>query len=207
MTKKLLFIIVFMTVSFRFAQKSSFWQKQRVSDRSRAMPNKINLTKTQVLSLNTDALKQALATAPVRGTFAGNSNLIISFPNAEGQMERYRIMEASVMAPELEANYPEIKSYAGQGVDDPSARIRFSVSPLGLQSMSLSANKSATFIEPLTQDLTQYTVYKRADKMATFNNFECSVKSKIDHSIDTNNMTMRNADDGVLRTYRLAMSG
>ena len=206
MTKKLLFIIVFMTVSFGFAQKNPFWQKQRVSDQSRVMPNKKNLPKTQVFSLNTDALKQALATAPVRGTFAGNSNLIISFPNAEGQMERYRIMEASVMDPELAANYPGIKSYAGQGVDDPSARIRFSVSPLGLQSMSLSANKSATFIEPLTQDLTQYTVYKRADKMATFNNFECSVKSKIDHSIDTNNMTMRNADDGVLRTYRLAMS-
>ncbi|MCK7589584.1 GEVED domain-containing protein [Subsaxibacter sp. CAU 1640] len=119
-------------------------------------------------------------------------------------MERFRIIEASVMDAELQARYPEIRSYAGQGVDDPTAVIRFSISPLGFQSMRLSANQPASFIEPITQDLTSYSVYKRADIRTAYNDFECKVTDVMNKNI--NGVAMRNADDGVLRRYRLAMS-
>ncbi len=111
------------------------------------------------------------------------------------------------MHPDLMAKYPNIKSYAGQGVEDPTARIRFSISPLGLQSMRLSANSEASFIEPYTNDLTQYTVYKRSDKTADFSDFECEVKNAADKKIaGVSNNAMKNADDAILRTYRLAVS-
>ncbi|WP_452598301.1 reprolysin-like metallopeptidase, partial [Pontimicrobium sp. MEBiC01747] len=97
-------------------------------------------------------------------------------------------------------------SYAGQGVDNASDRIRFSISPLGLQSMRLSATKPATFIEPYTNDLKVYTVYKRADRTADFNDFECEVTDATNKTLSGNNTVLKNADDSTLRTYRLAVS-
>ena len=205
--KKILLFIVLMGTTFAFSQSKSFWQKQTTSSLSEIQLRKQNLPKSQTYSLNIEALKQALVLAPKRGAFSGNSNVIISFPNSEGEFEQFRVKEASVMHADLEARYPGIKSYVGQGVDDPSARIRFSISPLGLETMRLSANKPATFIEPLTVDLQQYTVYKRADRTAEFTDFECTVTDNLNNRLAAQgNSAMRNADDATLRTYRLAMS-
>jgi len=206
MKKTLLLLIILMSTTFAFSQSNSFWQKQTPANNSRIKPGKQHLPKSQTYSLNIEALKQALALTPQRGKFAGNSNVIVAFPNSDGQLEHFRVMEASVMHPKLSAKYPNIKSYAGQGIEDPTARIRFSISPLGVQSMRLSANRPASFIEPYTNDNTQYTVYKRADKTASFDDFECSVTDTVKKGISGSNNTMRNADDGILRTYRLAMS-
>ncbi|NOY47095.1 MAG: DUF5011 domain-containing protein, partial [Chlorobi bacterium] len=151
-------------------------------------------------------MKRTLINAPMRGKFSGNSNLIVAFPNSEGVLEHFRIIEAPVMHPDLMAKYPEIKSYAGQGVEDPTARIRFSISPLGLQSMRLSATRPASFIESYTKDGKGYTVYKREDKRDTLNDFECSVTETVSKSISGDNFNLRNADDATLRTYRLAVS-
>ncbi|MEZ4792267.1 MAG: M12 family metallo-peptidase [Gelidibacter sp.] len=204
MTKTLLCILMCMSVTFTFSQKSNFWQKQSAVSSNRVKADKQNLPTTQTYSLNVNALKQMLSETPKRWSGSKSSNVIVSFPNPDGQMERFRVFEASVMDTELQARYPEIRSYAGQGIDDPTAVIRFSISPLGFQSMRLSANLPASFIEPLTQDLSQYTVYKRADIRATYNDFECKVTDAMNANINGN--VLRNADDGVLRRYRLAMS-
>ncbi|WAC01141.1 M12 family metallo-peptidase [Lacinutrix neustonica] len=173
---------------------------------SQVKQSKKNLPTSTTYHLNFEGLKQALIKAPIRGSASNNSNVIIEFPNDRGEFERFRIVEASVMHPDLEAKYPGIKSYAGQGVDDASARIRFSVSPLGLQSMRLSAGQPAAFIEPYTIDGLEYTVYKREDKADTYDNFECQVTDAANKALLGNTSTLRNADDAILRTYRLAVS-
>ena len=207
MKKTLLLLIILMSTTFTFSQSNSFWQKQTPANNSRIKLDKQHLPKTQTFSLNVEALRQALALTPQRGKFTGNSNVIIAFPNPDGQLEHFRVMEASVMHPKLSAKYPNIKSYAGQGVEDPTARIRFSISPIGVQSMRLSAAKEASFIEPYTNDNTLYTVYKRADKSAEYGDFECEVTDNLNRKLNSGSTsTMRNADDGTLRTYRLAMS-
>ena len=66
------------------------------------------------------------------------------------------------MEAELVAKYPEIKSYVGIGIDNPLSIAYFSVSPLGFKSLVLSPNKSTEFIEPISTDLTTYTVYKKS---------------------------------------------
>ncbi len=204
MTKNLLCILMFLSVTIAFSQKPTVWKKQSTVNNSRIKVDKKNLPTSQTYSLDVSALKQILAEAPKRESLSKSSNVIVSFPNSEGQMERFRIIEASVMEADLQARYPDIKSYAGQGIDDPTAVIRFSISPLGFQSMRLSSNAPASFIEPITQDLSQYSVYKRADIRATYNDFECKVTDVMNQNI--NGSVMRNADDGILRRYRLAMS-
>ncbi|RKE98898.1 immunoglobulin-like domain-containing protein [Ichthyenterobacterium magnum] len=204
---KLLLLIVLMSTSFAMSQSKALWQKQSFDKTSRIKFSKQNLPQTQIFNLNIEGLKQALIEAPKRKQFSTPSNVVLSFPNSEGKLESFRIVEASVLHPDLAERYPDIKSYAGQGIEDPTSVIRFSVSPLGFQSMRLSANKPASFIEAYTEDLSQYVVFKRADKIDYTNDFECSVTDSMNRSFDNgNDVAYRNADDGILRTYRLAVS-
>ena len=204
--KKALLLVFLLFTTFVFSQGKVFWQKESPANRSLVKTSRSHLPTKQTYSLDIEGIKAVLQQAPVRGEFTGTSKVIIAFPNHEGVMENYRIMEAPVMHPELMAKYPGIKSYAGQGVEDPTARIRFSVSPLGLQSMRLSGNSEASFIEPYTNDLTQYTVYKRSDKAPTYDAFECEVQAAADNQLSGDSSFNKNADDGILRTYRLAIS-
>ncbi len=205
MKKKLSLFIFTMSFMFVHSQNNIFWQKQAPANILDVKESRQNLPKMQTYSLDFQSLKEYLKDAPERGSFSGNSNLILSFPNADGEFEQFRIMEASVMHPDLSARYPDIKSYAGQGIEDPTARIRFSMSPLGLQSMRLSSSKNASFIEPYTNDLRQYTVYKRQDRTSDLDSFECEVTNSTSRAISGDG-TLRNADDSILRTYRLAVS-
>ena len=207
MKKKLLLLIIVMSANFVMSQSRTLWQKQTIDNSKKVKVSKRNLPKTQSYTLNFNGLKQALVNVPQREALQnGSSGVVLSFPNDEGKLESFRIAEASVFSPELQSRYPEIRSYVGQGIDDPSSVIRFSVSPLGFQSMRLSADRPATFIEAYTEDLTLYTVFKRADKINYTDDFECTVTDKVNKKLDEGNLMLRNADDGILRTYRLAVS-
>src|SRR5690606_9051917 len=104
--------------------------------------------------------------------------------------------------------YPEIKSYMAVGIDNPNARAYFSYSPLGFKSMTLYPDQSAVFIEPVSDDMTTYSVYKKSDKKKAFQKFECNVIDEAVNMVQSNNNTthLRGADDGKLRTFKLALS-
>ncbi|WP_323787370.1 immunoglobulin-like domain-containing protein [Psychroserpens sp.] len=204
---KLLLVIFLMSTSYAMSQSKSLWQKQTIDKNLRIKPSKQDLPTTQTFALNKERLKQTLSKAPQRGNVSKGSNMILSFPSADGEFERFKVFEASVMDPELSAKYPEIKSYAGQGIDDPTAVIRFSVTPLGFQSIRFSANKPASFIEAITDDASVYSVFTRANRINFNDDFECSVTESMNKSMNSDTgMEMRNADDSILRTYRLVVS-
>ena len=207
MKLKLALLIFIMSTSFVMSQNKLLWQKQSIDQVTSIKSSKQNLSSEHTYNLNLEGLKSTLANVPKRGEQFRGSNVVLSFPNSEGVLERFSIVEAPVLSPELQSRYPNIRSYAGQGIDDPSTIIRFSVSPLGFQSMSLSANKPATFIEAYTHDLSKYIVYKRADRTQIVNDFECSVTENINSNINSGSTSvLRNADDSILRTYRLVVS-
>lgn len=165
----------------------------------------MQLPEKNLFDLDSNALMNALVDAPARSATAKLSSVILSLPNAEGQMERFRVYENSILDPVLAAQYPNIKSYIGIGIDNPTSTAYFSSSPLGFKSMVLNADKQAVFIEPFSDDLTTYSVYRKADKKAAFQPFECSVIDEISEEIDTEALRP-NADDATLRTFRLAVS-
>ena len=189
------------------SQSKTLWKSQTLDNSQKIKISKRNLPKSQSYSLNINALKQALINVPQRDALLnGTSGVVLSFPNEQGKLESFRIVEASVFSSELQSRYPEIRSYIGQGIDDPSSVIRFSISPLGFQSMRISASMPATFIEAYTEDLSLYTVFKRADRINYSDDFECLLTEKVNQNLDEGNIMLRNADDGILRTYRLAVS-
>lgn len=206
MKLKVLLITFVICTHFAMAQSNTFWQKQSFNNNLRLKSSKQDLPRTQTFNLNIEGLKQALSKAPDRNKTSKESTVVLSFPNSEGKFERFRIYEASIMEPELASRYPEIQSYAGQGIDDPTAVIRFSVSHLGFQSMRLSGNQPATFIETLNNDTSVYTAYSREQRINVNNDFECSVTESVNEVLNSQNFAFRNADDSVLRTYRLAVS-
>jgi chitodextrinase len=205
---KILSIALLAFSSVTFAQGGgSFWKASSKKSNVVTTQRGATLPTKNLFDLDINGLKNALVNSPKRGANTEKSNVIVLFPNSEGNLERFRILEVSNMEPGLAERFPEIKSYVGQGIDNPSSTIHFSISPLGLQTMQINADQSAVFIELYSQDLNTYTVYKKEDKMRSLSHFECKVIDNARASVTNSNETLRpNADDGKLRTFRLAMS-
>jgi uncharacterized membrane protein YuzA (DUF378 family) len=204
MTRKLFLVAFFAITTLTFAQQKTYFSPTTKTNFNYLESGK-ELPKKHVFDLNINALKSDMSEAPQRNEMSRSSNTFISLPNADGNLESFYVFENSVMDPALAARYPEIKSYYGIGIDDHTATIYFSLSPLGFKAMTLYPDKSAVFVEPLTQDLQTYTVYKKSDKKSEFTPFECSVLDEVSTDMEGANLRP-NADDAVLRTFRLALS-
>ncbi len=202
---KLLSVVLLSMTSIVFAQqKGSFW-KASTRTNALALDSRMQLPTANLFDLDINAMRVNLADSPKRGATARTSTIILSIPNADGQMERFSVYENSTMDPALQARYPQIRSYIGIGIDNPTSTSYFSFSPLGFKAMTLNADKPAVFIEPVSQDLMTYSVYKKSDKRADLNKFECTVINDVTPQLDPS-MLRPNADDGMLRTFRLALS-
>jgi subtilisin-like proprotein convertase family protein len=164
----------------------------------------------QLFSLDLEGFKKQLIGAPVRGQFNGRSRHVITLPNSDGRLERFYVMETPIMEKGLADKFPMIKSYAAQGVDNPGSVARFSVTQFGLHNMTFSPGKSIDFIDPYTEDTNNYIVYKRSSLPDNPNSFECLTAEAVHlPSLEAETFSESeafNANDGKLRTYRLALS-
>ncbi|WP_228414164.1 hypothetical protein [Chryseobacterium sp. CH21] len=138
MKKQLTLIGMLLISGISFAQTDRLWSEGSRKASSEIFENKTGISNPKVYNLDINGLKNVLAKAPKRLAAGEKSELIISFPNSEGRMENFKVRENSNFAPELAAKYPDIKSYVGQGLDDPNSTVYFSVSPLGLSSMEFT---------------------------------------------------------------------
>jgi hypothetical protein len=202
--KKQLFMMGMLALSgISFAQTDQLWSPDSKRTSSSIFENMSNIDNPQLYRLDINSLKSTLARAPKRLT--EKSEIIISFPGSSGKMEHFKVTENSNFDPELAAKYPDIKSYVGEGIEDPASTVYFSISSLGLSSMEIYGDKSAVFIEPYTQDLSTYVVYKKSDRKDSLNQFECTVLETAQKGT-SNAAVAKNANDSTLRTFRLALS-
>ncbi|MGH2664601.1 reprolysin-like metallopeptidase [Flavobacterium sp.] len=207
--KKPILILFFAILSFTSGFGQNLWNK--VSSERLAHADKMDRSsmpgKYELFSLDFQTLKNQLRQAPLDSQGIV-SNLIVSFPNSEGKLDKYQIYEAPVMEPGLEAKFPDIKSYIGKGIDDPTATIRFSVTLFGLHTMTLSGRTGTSFIDTYTKDLSNYIVYRKSDVLPT-KQFQCLVndadRPQLDNSNKVPNLTTH-ASDGKFRIFRLAMA-
>ncbi|MBL4593469.1 MAG: proprotein convertase P-domain-containing protein [Flavobacteriales bacterium] len=164
-------------------------------------------TTSQIFNLDLNAFKTVLVGAPIRGQFTGKSSIIVAFPTVDGKMENYRVMESPIMEASLAANLPSIKTYVAQGIDDPTAYMRFSVTSFGLHTMSLSGYRSTTYIDPYTTDLSTYIIYDRNGLGADPQPFECLTDQGELPSLKQRGLDGVEAiDDQKFRTFRLAQT-
>ncbi|HEX6198683.1 MAG TPA: zinc-dependent metalloprotease family protein, partial [Thermoanaerobaculia bacterium] len=85
------------------------------------------------------ALEAILHRAPLKSGAPAGPELqeTLSLPLPDGSFRRFRIEESPIMAPELAARFPEIRTYTLQGIDDPALSGRLSRDPHGVQALIL----------------------------------------------------------------------
>ncbi|CAA7390196.1 reprolysin-like metallopeptidase [Chryseobacterium fistulae] len=156
--------------------------------------------------LELDQIKNDLKNAPQR--FSPNENLIIKFPDAEGSIKNYVVQEAPIMEPELQAKFPEMRSYVGWQKNNPENSIRFSVTPdTGISVMYFDGWK-ISYLDSYTKDNSSFILYKREDLPKNERVFECGVEGSDLPKLLDNGSAMKAplVSDGQFRTYRLALA-
>ncbi|HBI01791.1 MAG TPA: propanediol utilization protein [Flavobacterium sp.] len=189
------------------AQKNNFWTavNENVTAVSKTAQRESFPSNFTLYSLNIEAFKVVLATAPDR--FLSEDGVVVTLPNSNGAIERFELFEASNFEPELQAQYPEIRSYVGIGIDDPKAQLRMSIDPRGVQTMIFRAGKKTEFMEPYSENGLVYAAYESSRQKGKMP-FTCStvdhaVSGRLSEEVDSNEVM---ANNGVLKTFRLALS-
>ncbi|MES2863906.1 MAG: M12 family metallo-peptidase [Bacteroidota bacterium] len=208
MKKLICFTLLFTSVILNAQNENGLWKKNN-SSKEIINNGKSNFPQQNIFNLDIESLNTILKNSPKRDKASKSSNTIITLPTIDGKMEKFEVYENSVLAPELAAKFPEIKSYIAVGVDNPSVRAYLSSSPLGFKSMIVYPNKETVFIEPISNDRLNYSVYKTTDRKKAFSKFDCNEDHEVidfTNQTSTNTTLLRGADDSKLRKYRLAIS-
>ena len=140
----------------------------------------------RTLRLDVVQLQQILRAAPLEDTEdASGRQLILALPLPDGRFGRFRIEESPILEPELAAQFPELRTYRGVGLDDPSAYARFDWTPRGLHAMIRSV-AGTVFVDPWSRrDTGYYISYRKQDyRRRTPSDFRCLVSgAQLDDSL------------------------
>lgn len=129
----------------------AFWQDVRgvlpaASPRGAAQgvrPSRFRATRLDRVSLT-----GLTAFAPMeRSDAARLTPLVLSLPDPSGGFQRFTVVESPVMEPALAAKHPNIRTYAGRGIDDPTASLRMDITPLGFHA-SIRSQRGSWYIDP-----------------------------------------------------------
>lgn len=206
MTKHLLSSVgLFLSIA-AFGQ-ANYWTQTNNVISKQIKERKSQAAKQKLYSLDLNGLKTNLANAPQR--FSSDETLVLKFPDADGKLRNYVVQEASVLAPELQAKFSDIRSYIGWEKGNSQNTIRFSVTPTdGINIMYFDGWK-VSYLDTYTQDLSTYTVYKREDLAPNPEKFNCRFDeaNDLDNGSDlSSSLKAPLVRDGKFRTYRLALS-
>ncbi len=205
MKRTITFMCCVFYASMMLAQNTSLWQPAtKKAEKTEGL--EYSYAKSSYF-LNTDLLKTMLTKAPMREQKSKASDLVIDFPNFEGTIERYRVVEAPVLHASIQKKHPQLRTYLGQSVENPGTWIRFRISPNGFKAIRFSNGSKETYLNAKSgKGISWCTVYKSNSKRAFHT--ECGVTNEAFHNIvsKNNSNVVTNANDGIRRSYRLAVA-
>ena len=164
----------------------------------------------RTLTLDYAAMQQLLKDAPLESEIAAvNSPFELELPLPEGGFGRFSVVESPIMESKLADRYPTIKTYLGQGIDDPTATLRFDLTQLGFRAQLISW-KETLYIEPFQrEDTLHYVVFSKDDYRPRGEPMVCSVTGeplKNLPNFQQRGLTAKVSSGANLRTYRLAVA-
>jgi reprolysin-like metallo-peptidase family M12B len=168
----------------------------------------------QLVKLNKQRLRQLLnpisiTAANADGTPQTPAGTVITLPLPDGTFARFRVQESSIMEPELQRQFPDLKSYRGQGIDDPTMTLRFNETPKGFDAMVLSAGRTF-YIDPFPLrpgDIETHISFFKDDFPAEEKQIRCLVRGEPEGPGRRRGARPLPLSNGsVLRTYRLAVA-
>jgi hypothetical protein len=150
---------LFLCSSTLIAQKS-LWQD---GTEPINVERRINPSVFRTVSVNFETLKAELLNAPKESSVqAAQSSFIISLPHPNGETWQFRVVESPIFEPALQAKFPDIRTFTGQGFGDKAyATLKMDFGPNGFHAMVLTPG-NAWFIDPISTDnLDLYMSYTR----------------------------------------------
>jgi len=164
----------------------------------------------QHFRLNLRVLQGQLAFAPsdAMGAPIGDAS-IVRLPMPDGTLQRFRVVDSPILSPELQPMEPTVRTFRGQGVDDPTATVRFGWTINGFHATILREGVSV-WIDPMVRgDQDDVVVYAKNNIEPLPQSFRCAVVD--DHHEKEpgsgDQFSIQNQVGGTLRTYRLALNG
>lgn len=187
-----------------------------LNDLSQELPQRF-----EIVSLDEKKLRRALET-PVRrgGRTAATANVErsqepppaeIALPLPDGTFIRFSVQESPIMEPELARQFPEFKSYRGQGIEDPTMTARFDLTPSGFRAIVLSPDRTF-YIDPFPLRRSgeeTYMTFFKADAPEDEKRLRCLVGEDAGGPAALSRRAERAAplsNGDTLRTYRLAVA-
>jgi subtilisin-like proprotein convertase family protein len=153
-------------------------------------------------------LERILLSAPMRfSSEANESNLEVSLPMPNGQMESFRVYNFPVLESQLAAAYPALRSFSATCVRNPNMNAKIELTPHGFSAMIFGHDQGTIFINPHNvTDKTYYSFYKK-DLPDELYAFDCKVfGSEQERDQITGDDANYRAGDCQLRQYRLALA-
>ena len=189
---------------------SKLWQPVDEASLGSTAKRLVIPTSYKTLTLDKQSLGQLLAKAPLEfSSAAAAGKVVMTMPMPDGSYTSFSIVESPIFEAKLAASLPGIRNFRGQGIDDPTATMRFDWTSEGFHAMVLSAGETV-FVDPYAErDTDHYITYFRKDNGGKGEPFRCfategEIKSAASE-VPTPQPTLV-SNGGILRTYRLAVA-
>jgi subtilisin-like proprotein convertase family protein len=207
MIKNYLIALLFIPI-LGFSQGKSFWQQtnENTIKNEQLLERSSTPASYELFKLDFNAMKQLLVSAPDRALNTP-SNVIIQFPVGNGELEDFEVYNASVLERDFALNNPDIQSYVAVSKTKSGTIIRFSTTVFGFHATVHTIGKTF-YIDPVTKDLATYAIYAKDNLYSDIEErIGCLVDDTIENKTSTDtNFNLKNANDGRLRTFRLALA-
>ena len=172
--------------------------------------------KRRTLTLNERGLRKVLSTRKPksRSSKATNFQTEIELPLPNGKFTRLKVFDSPILSPEIAAQYPEIKTWRVQGVDNPVISGRLDFTSKGFHGMLNMPDGDTVYIDPDENNTSGlYHSLSKLENISRFKTeFDCQVHDQHPLFSHSKNKTLAGkklaqAPALDLITYRLAIAG
>ncbi len=156
------------------------------------------------LEVNLKLLQRTLRSVPMENSPAAATPTIISLPNPDGGFHDYSIVRTEVLAPELAAQVPTFRTFAGKRVDNARITVHMDITDLGVRAQFMGPDGYWAFIDPVSKgDTTHYAVYYAKD-VNPHAGGKCEAHGEGEDSTDE--IFLPASSGSQLRTFRMAVA-
>jgi len=173
--KTIFILLISCTISNGLWAQASFFKdadEQSINMQKGSSKRDIIPLKYRTVKLDNEAFVSFLKSLPAEKNILNRkSTPVLNLPMPDGTIAQFHVWESTIMELGLQEKYPEIRTFAGQGITDPFATIRFDYNPY------LSAATGRIFIDPYVKDdIEHYNSFFAKDFLKK-DNFVCLTES------------------------------
>ena len=210
-----LFISLFILIIFSSGAQTPFWKTIDEGKMNAYGKRYLSADKALFLDVNFGNLKNQLNNAPNETTGdIRKYGLSVDLPMPDGSVQTFAIVKYDMMEKPLSDKFPEIRTFLGTGITDPTAQIYLDYTLQGFHAQILS-EKGSFYIDPVFHNETQYYIcYERNTlRKSVPTKFSCGISEKDfgNPNPDKSNgivqpPTIQTVSGATRRTYRLALA-